>query len=74
MTSESSPWAHIPLDVLRAELQRRAENDKPQCGTKGGRGDYNTGLHVFALVLILVLSIAGKLSCLSSRRHPLTAV
>ena len=61
MPSSNSPWADIPLDILRAELQRRqTDAEKPQCGTKGRRGEYNTGIHVFALVLILVLSTGGK--------------
>ena len=53
-------WSHIPLNVLHAELKRRQdEGEKPDCGTKGTRGDYNMGLHVFALLLILFLSTLG---------------
>lgn len=56
-------WADIPVAVLQAELQRRQDRpEKPECGTKGRRGSYNTSLHVFALVLILVLSTLGRRS------------
>ena len=61
--TSSSPWSHIPLHVLRSELQRRQkETDKPECGTEGHGGEYNTPAHVFALILILVLSTGGKAS------------
>lgn len=47
--------------MLRAELARRVEESaKPQCGS-GIKGSYNTAAHVFALVLILVLSTVGML-------------
>src|SRR5256884_9673490 len=52
-------WTDIPTHMLRAELLRRQANERPVCGTKGGRGSYNTPLHVFALFLILALSTAG---------------
>ena len=53
-------WSAVPLQLLHAELQRRqAAGEKPECGTKGRRGAYNTSLHVFALILILVLSTLG---------------
>lgn len=65
------PWSSIPTELLRAELSKRMSDDtdtsRPQCGS-GEKGEYNTGLHVFALVLILLLS---TLSCgfpLFSRR------
>ncbi|KAL0475020.1 Zinc/iron permease [Neurospora intermedia] len=64
------PWSSIPTDLLRAELSKRVDatdKSRPQCGS-GEKGEYNTGLHVFALVLILLLS---TLSCgfpLFSRR------
>jgi hypothetical protein len=48
--------------MLREELLRRRgdlEQQRPECGTKGNRGSYNTPLHVFALFLILALSTAG---------------
>lgn len=45
--------------ALLAELARRQEEgERPACGSAQG-GDYNTPAHVGALVLILVLSIAG---------------
>lgn len=53
------PWSEIPTHLLRAELERRQEDERPTCGTKGGKGHYNTPLHVFALILILALSTAG---------------
>lgn len=53
--------AHITTDLLRRELQRRQEEvAKPECGSKGGNKQYGTGEHIFALVLILVLSTAGE--------------
>jgi hypothetical protein len=54
-------YTEIPTHLLRAELHRRQqdEQERPTCGTKGGKGHYNTSLHVFALFLILVLSTAG---------------
>lgn len=48
------------MHLLRAELARRQtssdENDRPACGSGRKNANYNTGLHVFALFLILVLS------------------
>jgi hypothetical protein len=52
---------NLPLDLLHAELRRRQETpEKPECGTRDKRGSYSTGLHVFALFLILALSTLGK--------------
>ncbi|KAM0466520.1 hypothetical protein ACHAPV_000023 [Trichoderma viride] len=52
-------WASIPSNLLRAELQRRADDgEKPQCGGHNS-GWYDTAAHVFALLLILVLSTLG---------------
>jgi hypothetical protein len=52
---------NLPLDLLHAELLRRQETpEKPECGTRGKQGSYSTGLHVFALFLILALSTLGK--------------
>lgn len=46
--------------MLQAELQRRQDGStKPACGTEGRGGTYNTGIHVFALFLILGLSTLG---------------
>ena len=55
----------ISTEELRAELLKRVreEYDKPECGSTGARGSYNTSLHVAALVLILVLSTAGWCKC-----------
>lgn len=53
-------WRDVPSHLLRAELLRRQEDERPTCGTKGGKGHYNTPAHVFALVLILTLSTAGQ--------------
>ncbi|KAF2634913.1 Zinc/iron permease [Massarina eburnea CBS 473.64] len=50
-------WSAIPTHLLRAELVRRQQqHEKPECGTKGGKGHYNTPIHVGALLLILTLS------------------
>lgn len=52
----------ISTEILRAELARREEETiRPQCGS-GIKGSYNTSAHVFALILILVLSTVGILS------------
>ncbi|PSR83388.1 Zinc/iron permease [Coniella lustricola] len=46
----------LSTDVLLAELAKRdSGNERPSCGS-GKQGSYDTPLHVFALVLILVLS------------------
>ncbi|MCJ1439068.1 hypothetical protein MMC27_008459 [Xylographa pallens] len=71
LPSESPSWPDIPTAVLRAELQRRQTTpEKPPCGTKGHRGTYNTPLHVFALVLILVLSTLACSFPIIARRFP----
>ncbi|KAF3001217.1 hypothetical protein E8E13_001683 [Curvularia kusanoi] len=63
--------AHITSELLRRELQRRQEEaEKPECGSKGGKKHYNTGIHVFALVLILVLSTAACSFPIVVRRFP----
>jgi hypothetical protein len=51
----------IPVHLLHAELLRRQQDNdgRPKCETKGGKGHYNTPIHVFALFLILILSTAG---------------
>ncbi|KAK0657974.1 Zinc/iron permease [Cercophora newfieldiana] len=62
------PWASIPTELLRAELLRRADGDtRPQCGS-GKTGHYDTGLHVFALVLIFAVSTGTCGFPLFSRR------
>lgn len=54
--STDFPWSAIPTEALLAELARRDDTDgKPKCGS-GKKGYYDTGLHVFALILILVVS------------------
>ncbi|KAL9117178.1 MAG: hypothetical protein Q9187_006290 [Circinaria calcarea] len=54
-------WSDLPTALLQAELRRRQDAPgKPECGSGGNRGEYNTALHVFALVLILVLSTAVR--------------
>ncbi|KAK7954310.1 hypothetical protein PG988_015004 [Apiospora saccharicola] len=65
-------WSTIPTDLLLAEISRRQdagppENKKPVCGS-GEKGSYDTPLHVFALVLILVLSTLACGFPLFSRR------
>jgi len=61
-------WSSISTEFLRAELARRDEGSaKPQCGS-GIKGNYNTAAHVFALILILVLSTLACGFPLISRR------
>lgn len=52
-------WSELPTAVLRAELARRAteDNERPACGG-AQKGRYDTTIHVGALILILVLSVA----------------
>jgi zinc transporter 1/2/3 len=62
----AASWSDLPTSVLRAELLRRQANnhdERPACGTAGTTKDYNMPLHVFALVLILVLSTLGQSCC-----------
>ncbi|KAL5084412.1 hypothetical protein Trisim1_012020 [Trichoderma cf. simile WF8] len=61
-------WASIPSSLLHAELQRRRDQgERPQCGGHNS-GWYDTAAHVFALLLILVLSTIGCGFPLLSRR------
>ena len=55
-------WAGVTTEALRAELLKRVGEDyeKPECGSNGARGSYNTSLHVAALIIILILSTAGR--------------
>ncbi|KIX92840.1 uncharacterized protein Z520_11503 [Fonsecaea multimorphosa CBS 102226] len=63
--------SRLPLDLLHAELQRRQDAPaKPACGSEGRRGTYNTGIHVFALFLILVLSTLACSFPIVARRFP----
>ncbi|KAH6638152.1 Zinc/iron permease [Boeremia exigua] len=63
--------SHITTELLRNELQRRQEQaEKPACGSKGGKKHYNTGIHVFALVLILALSTAACSFPIIVKRFP----
>lgn len=70
MNNEGSPASDLTVtlsaistELLRAELRTRqddnSEHVRPVCGS-GAKGVYNTPLHVFALFLILVLSVAGS--------------
>lgn len=61
-TDTATPWADIPLDVLRSELARRqaAGDERPSCGSRDGKNSYNTPAHVAALFLILALSTLGE--------------
>ena len=73
LTSTAAPihWSDIPTTFLLSELRRRQEApEKPACGTKGRHGNYNTPLHVFALVLILVLSTGGEAPSLTAFPAP----
>ncbi|KAK7520287.1 ZIP zinc transporter-like protein [Phyllosticta citriasiana] len=63
-------WSELPLDMLRRELQRRQDDgERPECGS-GIKGSYNTPLHVFALILILVLSVFACSFPIIVRRFP----
>jgi hypothetical protein len=54
-------WSSIPTELLLAELSRRDDaQQRPACGS-GKKGSYDTGIHVFALFLILALSTLGVL-------------
>ncbi|KAK0624574.1 Zinc/iron permease [Bombardia bombarda] len=65
------PWSSISTQSLIDELSRRDDVPKspirPQCGS-GKKGDYDTGLHVFALILILVVSTSACAFPLFSRQ------
>jgi hypothetical protein len=52
-------WSDVPTVLLHAELARRQNEvpDRPSCGSSKS-GSYNTTIHVGALILILVLSVA----------------
>ncbi|CAK4033638.1 Zinc-regulated transporter 2 [Lecanosticta acicola] len=66
-------WEHIPLSILRAELERRqaAEpTERPACGSGAKSRNYNVGIHVFALILILTLSTLACSFPLIVRRFP----
>ncbi|KAF2146750.1 uncharacterized protein K452DRAFT_218939 [Aplosporella prunicola CBS 121167] len=63
-------WSEIPYEFLRAELHRRQQDGaRPACGS-ARKGTYNTPLHVFALVLILVLSTLACSFPIIVRRFP----
>ncbi|KAG9541639.1 zinc-regulated transporter 2, partial [Aureobasidium melanogenum] len=68
----AASWSDIPTSALRAELLRRqaVDHDRPTCGTTGTANDYNMPLHVFALVLILVLSTLACSFPILVRRLP----
>ena len=62
---EFPSWAEIPTAILQTELRRRQNgSQKPECGSGHSKGAYNTSTHVFALLLILGLSIAGGCACI----------
>lgn len=70
-------WTDIPTALLHAELERRhggvkestAGEQRPACGSKT-KGEYNTPLHVFALILILALSTGACAFPIIVRRFP----
>lgn len=69
VSGHPAPWSELPTVLLQAELARRQDGDsKPECGSGGTRGSYNTPLHVAALIIILVLSTAGW--CFSQEETP----
>lgn len=69
------PWSSIPTNLLIQELAKRhgdshkTTGERPACGG-GAKEEYHTGWHVFALVLILVLSTAACGFPLLSRSLP----
>jgi hypothetical protein len=59
--TEIQSWTDVPTALLQAELARRQDATappKPVCGSKT-LGNYNTPIHVGALILILALSTIG---------------
>ncbi|KAK2068337.1 hypothetical protein P8C59_002979 [Phyllachora maydis] len=60
-------WSPLSTELLRAALGRRDDAAQPACGS-GERGAYDTAIHVFALVLILMLSTLACAFPLFSRR------
>ncbi len=62
---QSRSWDDVPTAVLQAQLARRQDTALPSCGSTN-KGTYNTSIHVFALVLILLVSVAGSYSVLRS--------
>ncbi|KAI0610577.1 Zinc/iron permease [Pyrenophora tritici-repentis] len=61
----------LPAHILHAELLRRQQDgERPKCETKGGKGTYNTLIHVLALLLILVLSTAACSFPIVVKRFP----
>ncbi|POR31637.1 Heat shock protein STI1 [Tolypocladium paradoxum] len=66
--SIDATWSSIPTNLLLQELRRREEGgEKPQCGSRQ-TGWYDTVAHIFALLLILVLSTLACGLPLISRR------
>nr|POE49536.1 zinc-regulated transporter 2 [Quercus suber] len=66
-----SPWASISLSTLHAEIARRqASGERPECGSGANTHGYNTGLHVGALFLILLLSTLACSFPIVVRRFP----
>lgn len=65
----------LPLYLLRAEIARRqtstdAQDERPACGSGNNTRHYDTGLHVFALFLILGLSTLACCFPIIVRRFP----
>ena len=56
---QARSWDDVPTAVLQAQLARRQDTALPSCGS-AKTGSYNTTIHVLALVLILLLSVAGS--------------
>ncbi|KAI1529500.1 divalent heavy-metal cations transporter, partial [Pyrenophora tritici-repentis] len=67
--------SQLPAHILHAELLRRQQDgERPKCETKGGKGTYNTLIHVLALLLILVLSTAGSYIPLATDCHSILSL
>ncbi|KAL2125626.1 hypothetical protein VTJ04DRAFT_1991 [Mycothermus thermophilus] len=57
--AEDRQWSSVPTELLLDELSRRDDaHTRPACGS-GKKDSYDTGIHVFALFLILFVSTAA---------------
>ncbi|KAF1813749.1 Zinc/iron permease [Eremomyces bilateralis CBS 781.70] len=65
-------WTTIPTTLLQAELSRRQDAfpPKPTCGSGVETANYDTGIHIAALVLVLILSTLACAFPIVCRRFP----
>nr|POE48331.1 zinc-regulated transporter 2 [Quercus suber] len=69
--ADVSPRSSVSLSALHAEIARRqASGERPECGSGANTHGYNTGLHVAALFLILILSTLACSFPIVVRRFP----